>query len=457
VSPAEDRRHLPRPATSPRGAPTTFSFEGRLIRAFEGESVAVALWAAGIRVLARSPKYHRPRGLFCGAGHCGSCLVRIDGQPNLRACVVPVRPDLVCERQNVLPSAETDLGVAADLLFPKGLDHHTLATSSPLLNRLFLKLVRQMAGTGTLPDARPAPEAWREWPPVEDDAADVLVVGGGPAGLATAIVCSKAQPRARVVLVDDQRALGGSLLAEPGGAARAAALTHEAQENGATLWSGTAWLGAYPEDEPARGSRAPDRIPGVVALARARGLTRLSVRRIVFATGTYDQNLLFEDNDRPGVLAARAVGRLAFTEAVDPGEVVVVGSAAYGDTLVAGLRNVGVPVKRIAWERALPWRLGLRGSSLHGLRRRHERLACDTLAIASLPAPATEPLRQCGVPVQFVESRGGFVPNLTLDEAEAGRTSDPRLFVAGDVLGWRGPMLAEEHGRRVGQTVAGSL
>lgn len=412
-------------------------------------------------MLARSPKYHRPRGLFCAAGHCGSCLVRIDGQPNVRACAVPVRRDLVCERQNVLPTAETDLGAAADLLFPTGLDHHTLATSSPVLNRLFLKLVRQMAGTGTLPDLRPSAEAWREWPPIEDDAADVLVLGAGPAGLAAAIACTRARAGARVIVADDRMAPGGSLLAEPGGAEHATELVSEARANGAILWSRTAWLGAYAEDESTLAttgaSPASERIPGVVALAGPDGLKRLSVRRIVFATGTYDQNLLFEDNDRPGVLAARAVGRLAFTDAIDPGEVVVMGPAPYGNTLVAGLAQVGVRVRQLPWEKANPWRLGLRGASLRGLRRRHERLACDTLAIAALPAPATEPLRQCGLPVRFVESSGGFVPLLSPEEVAAGRTADPRLFVAGDVLGWRGPAHAEEHGRRVGQTVAGSL
>src|SRR5205085_5681101 len=145
-----DSRDLP-PA-NPRGAPITIDFEGRAIRAFEGEPVAVALHAAGIKVLGRSSKYHRPRGLFCLEGHCASCYLRIDGRPNRRACMTPARADLRCERQNAFPSAHVDLLHAADWLFPEGMDHHTMMTGSRVGNRLFLKLVRQMGGSGTLPD-----------------------------------------------------------------------------------------------------------------------------------------------------------------------------------------------------------------------------------------------------------------------------------------------------------------
>ena len=182
------------------------------MRAFAGEPVAVALHAAGIDTLGRSSKYHRPRGFFCLDGHCASCYLRIDGRPNRRACVTPARAGLRCERQNAFPSADVDLLTAADWLFPEGMDHHTLMTGSRAGNALFLKLVREMGGSGMLPDAPPRrpPRAAR------DEALDVCVVGGGPAGLAAARALAEAAPGARVALFDEQATPGGSLLAAAG-------------------------------------------------------------------------------------------------------------------------------------------------------------------------------------------------------------------------------------------------
>ena len=89
------------------------------MRAFEGEPVAVALFAGGMTTLARSTKFHRPRGAFCFEGHCASCFLRVDGRPNIRSCMTPARPGLRCERQNFLLGPEIDLLAAADWMFPE--------------------------------------------------------------------------------------------------------------------------------------------------------------------------------------------------------------------------------------------------------------------------------------------------------------------------------------------------
>src|SRR5262245_33454290 len=72
----------------PRGEPVTLSFDGRQHRAYAGEPLAVGLYAAGVKVLSRSLKYHRPRAFFCLAGHCGACLMRVNGLPNIKSCQV---------------------------------------------------------------------------------------------------------------------------------------------------------------------------------------------------------------------------------------------------------------------------------------------------------------------------------------------------------------------------------
>src|SRR5229473_3247811 len=84
----------------------TFSFEGRRIAACEGDSVAAALFASGVRIFTRSFKYHRPRGLLCCAGRCPNCLMNVDGAPNVRACVTPVREGMRVQHQNAWPSLQ---------------------------------------------------------------------------------------------------------------------------------------------------------------------------------------------------------------------------------------------------------------------------------------------------------------------------------------------------------------
>ena len=425
----EDARALP-PA-EPRGEPTTIELDGERVRAFTGEPVAVALFAAGVRLLGRSPKYHRPRGLFCASGHCASCLMRIDGKPNQRACLVPSRPDLRCERQNAFPDAEIDLLRAADWLFPSGMDHHRLMTGSRLGNQLFVKLVRQMGGTGLLPDQ--APEAL---PPPEDVSVDVCVVGAGPAGLAVAA----ATGRARVLVVDDQDRPGGALLAEPGGLHRGAQLSAGATAAAIaaggqlTLWPSATALAYYPEER-------------VLAVRRPGGLARVRARQFVYATGSYDQNLPIEDNDRPGILSARAVGRLAFRHGVRPGRQVHivrpvdVGSdagaqfAAYLARLAAGLRQLKLPVSE--HEAGTVPRLDLDD---------------DVVAAGALPAPASELPRQHGAQVRFDPGAGGF---RVVTDAE-GRCA-PDIWAVGDVTGYQGPDAAARDGAAIGARVAAAL
>jgi len=445
-------------------------FEGAPLRAFAGESVAVALFAAGVRTLGRSTKYHRPRGAFCFEGHCASCLMRIDGKPNVRACLAPARPDLRCERQNAFPSADVDMLEAADWLFPHGMDHHSLLTGNSAANRVFVNLVRQVGGSGTLPDAPAA-----SLPPVRDAVVDVCVVGAGPAGLAAAAALGTAAPGTRVLLVDDQPVPGGSWLAEPGGLAQATDAATRATAAGAVLLAQAVAIGFFPEDVlPAAGaSGAPassgqasatleggepsDTMPGTLAVATPDGLVRVAARRFLYATGGADQNLPFLDNDRPGVISARACGRLAFQHGVRPGKrVAVVGDAAFGDRLAAALSRAGVPVERVTRrERPLA---AIGGANLRALEVEDDggarrRIEADVVAAAVTPAPASELPRQHGARVAFGETAGGFA--VTVDETF--RTSVTGVFACGDVTGFQGPEAAARAGAAAGREIAHTL
>jgi sarcosine oxidase subunit alpha len=444
-----DLRDLP--AGSVRGAPVTIDLEGAPVRAYEGEPVAVALYAAGVHTLGRSSKYHRPRGAFCFDGHCASCTLRIDGRPNLRACAVPAREGLRCERQNAFPSADVDLLTAADWLFPGGMDHHTLMTGSRAGNALFLKLVRQMGGSGTLPEAPPD-----TFPAVRDEALDVCVVGAGPAGLAAARAIAQAAPGARVAVFDEQPSPGGSLLALPGGTARAAALAAEATAAGVRVHTSATALAWFPEDV------GPSGAPGLLAVSTPDGLRRVSARRFLYATGGYDQNLPFADNDRPGIVSARACGRLAFHWGVRPvaGDervVIVDAGAGTASALARGLTAAGVEAEVIdtARESVVSARgtARVRGLVVSGPTGRERKVDAALVAVATLPSPASELPRQHGADVRLEPARGGFVA--LVDAAH--ETTAPGVFACGDVTGYLGPDEAATAGTAAGRALAATL
>ncbi|HEY7372975.1 MAG TPA: S41 family peptidase [Polyangia bacterium] len=436
------------PGAPAAGDPVTIDFEGTPVAAFAGEPVAAALFAAGVRTLGRSTKYHRPRGLFCLDGHCASCSMRIDGRPNRRACMVPARDGLACQRQNAFPSADVDLLAAADWLFPRGMDHHTLMTGSRAGNAVFLKMVREMGGSGTLPEADAAATT------TTDEVLDACVIGGGPAGLCAAREIARAVPGARVAVYDEQTAPGGSLHAEPDGAQRARTLAAEAAAAGARLVPNATAIGFYPED------LGPDGRPGVLALATEAGLVRVSARRTLYATGAYDQNLAFEDNDRPGVISARALGRLAFRWGIRPvpeGErVVILDGTANVAPLERALAGAGVAVERVDVA-ANTVVAALGGKRVRGVELRAGRkcrtVAGDLVAVAALPAPASELPRQHGAGVAFDAARGGFAA--VVDRRHA--TSVDGVFACGDVTGFAGPAAAERAGGAAGRALAATL
>ncbi len=431
---SDDARDLP-PAL-PRGRAIDIDFEGRRLRAFAGEPLAVALFAAGVRLLGRSPKYHRPRGLFCLEGHCGSCALRIDGRPSRRSCLTPVAPGQRCERQNAFPDPDFDLLRAADWLFPRGMDHHEMMTGSRIGNELFLKMVRQMGGAGTTPDAPPA-----TFPPVRRELVDLCVVGAGPAGLAAARAAVDEQPGARVLVVDEQDRPGGSLLAEPGGFERANVLAAAVAERGVRLSAASTAVGYYPEDHDFPSAHGGP--PGVLAVATPEGLLRVSARRLLYATGAYDQNLPWPESDRPGVISARACGRLAFRWGVRPGRrVVVLTDPAlpfpFAETLRRGLERLQIPTAQ---------------ATLAEIPSLAVNLKHDALAVAALPAPASDLPRQHGAHVRLDLAKGGFA--VEVDGAQG--TTAAGVLAAGDVTGYKGPVAAEVEGRAAGKAAVSGL
>lgn len=415
-----------------RGPAVELHVDGELVRGLASDSIAEAAWCADIAVLSRSLKYHRPRGAFCLEGHCSGCLMRVDGRPSVRTCVEPCHDGQVVTSQNALPSAQLDALGVVDRVFTRKLDHHTLMTAAAPLNRIANLVVRQLSGLGELPDgAGPSPA-------VGELAPDVCVIGGGPAGLAAAIAC--ASGGAAVVLIDDQLELGGSLRAVAGGVARVSRLVAQARDAGVEVLPRATVLGYFPEER-------------VLAVASADAAWRLRAATWIWASGGYPSNLSLIDNDRPGVLAARAVARLLRARGVLVADRVAIVRAdgpllaAEAEALAVDLRRAGALVRVV---RAAEVARVLGSSRATGVELVDgDVFDAGAVAIAATPAPASEGPRQHGCVVELAPARGGYRVIVDGD----GRTSVAGVWACGDVTGYLGPELALAHGAHVGAAV----
>jgi sarcosine oxidase subunit alpha len=425
---------MPRLAGFPTDA--TIRFDGEDIPARSGEPVASALLAAGRALLSRSAKYHRPRGPFCLAGSCGSCAVRVGGLPSRLACRTPCREGLEVESQNAFPAARHDLLGALDLATPRGLDHHRLATWSAAANRAAVAVSRRLAGVGHLPDGV-APS-----PALAEERFDALVVGAGPSGLAAAEAL--ADGGRRVLLAEQDRSPGGRLRArlgrpgEPDLEWAAAVLARVRAAGDAALDAAVVGLwhdGGSPVALLADGGRERLR------LVRA--------ARIVLCTGGHPQPPDAPGGDRPGVFAARGLAILLAEHGVVPGtRAAVIGAGADAERVAERLAEAGTSVDLLAPE--VGCRIMGRGR-VRGIVLPDRRIGCDTVAVATPPAPATELGRVLGAAVRLDPALGAFA----LATAPDGATGIPGLLAAGEVTGAAGAAEAAEAGRRAGRAARG--
>ncbi len=317
-----------------RSREIAFSWQGEPYTGYAGDTIASALYAAGVRVFSRSFKYHRPRGLMCCGGACPNCLVKVGDTPTVKACMTPITGGMQVQHINAWPSLERDALHSLTKVTPGfgmqvGFYYKTFIRPKWAW-KYYERFLRGAAGLGQLdPDHRRS----RRFEKVHRHV-DVLVIGGGHSGLEAAIAA--AEQGKDVALVEEGLALGGLLsYAGPDAADTAAKLAERAREVGVHVLQ-PAYAGGVYEGN-------------LVPVYQGDTMHRFRAAEVVLAGGTLEQPLVFEKNDLPGVMLGGAARRLVNQFRVAPGEqAVVVCSDDAGIDAAIDLANAGIHVEAVA-------------------------------------------------------------------------------------------------------------
>lgn len=455
-----------------RRQPLKFQFEGQSFTGFSGDTITSALAANGVRLLGRSFKYHRARGVYSLANHDVNVLVEDGGRTNIRGDVTPLWSGAELRAVNTLGGVVRDRLKIVDWfskLLPVGFYYK--AFHSKRLFPFYERQMRNMAGLGAVH------ANWkREHFPAIHDFCDVLVVGAGPAGLSAAVAA--AERGLRVVVVDEQQRPGGSLSYQARGDAAAT-----------RLWSALESAGLSKLDVRCATVAAGYYADHWVALVDAKRLTKMRARSVVLATGAIEQPAVFANNDLPGVMLASAAQRLIHRFAVKPmGRGVVLTANDFGYRAALDLRQAGVKLEAVVdlrprgadgaasssaaadslqragvpihFEHAVTLALpsagkqGLRGVQIRPLDATGQpqpsnvqEILCDGLAMSVGFAPADGLFYQAGGRMTWSDALQQFIP----------KSAPPGLFAAGRVNGVYGCEAEAADGRRAGLAAAALL
>jgi sarcosine oxidase subunit alpha len=455
-----------------RARPGEFRFDGMQLTGFAGDTVASALLANGVHLMGRSFKLHRPRGIV-GAGYEDPVAlvhrVRPQATTNLLATVLPLESGMELTSVNAWPSAAFDVGAMTQWfspLLPAGFYYKTFMRPGW---HWFEPAVRKLAGLGRVPDHD-------SWQPVTESRyghCDVLIAGGGPAGLTAALVAGRAG--ARVILVDDGLTFGGRLICD-------GALVDElpavnwvsgvvaelvATANVRVLQRSTVW--AYHEHNYLT---VVERVPRDAPDLDFRNW-KIRAQQVIIAAGAIERAIPFADNDRPGIMLASAVRTYLHRFAVLPGRTAVVftntdsGHAAAHDLAVAGASvtivdaraDPGQGVLDAASACGIVCHAATRVCKAYGARRvsavdiidrhgRPMRIACDLVATSGGWNPAIHlATHNREARVSWSEALGTFLAEPTIG----------RFRLAGAADGHLGAMQCLQEGARAGRAAVEAI
>ncbi|MCR9254810.1 MAG: sarcosine oxidase subunit alpha family protein [Alphaproteobacteria bacterium] len=451
--PINDHR-LPTGGLIDRQRQKSFVFDGRRYCGYEGDTLASALLANGVHLAGRSFKYHRPRGIFSDGPEEPNALVemRIGArrEPNTRATMVELYDGLIANSQNRFPALSFDLQAVNQWLSPglvAGFYYKTFMW--PKKGWMFYEhIIRHAAGLGTA-TLEPDPDLYEK----VHAHCDVLVIGGGPAGIAAALAAGRAG--ARVMLCDERPDLGGTLRYEEreidGKPALDWAGGHLAELAGmpdVTVLRRTTAFGTYDGNTVGLVERVSDHLPTPAPFQVRQRMWTVRAKKIVLATGAIERPLVFPNNDKPGVMLASAVRSYIRQYGVKPGERAVLFATnddAYRTALALNEAGAGVTVVDPRGEHGTAWPERVRDAgievltghvitSLKGRLRVKEVLAmesdgrghkgsprpiaADLVAVSGGWAPTLHLATHAGAKATWDEERGSFVPDMTKCRAD---------------------------------------
>jgi sarcosine oxidase subunit alpha len=416
-----------------------FTFDGRAYQGLAGDTLASALLANGVHLVARSYKYHRPRGIFSAGSEEPNALVTIargEGRttPNLRTTEIELYDGLVAMSQNRWPSLAYDLGAVNSLVAPllaAGFYYKTfmgprLLGSNRAWTRIYEPLIRRAAGLGKAP-LHPDPDRYAN----RFAHCDVLVIGAGPAGLAAALAASAGG--ARVILCDEQAELGGSLLSDwsteidgaTAGAWLADAVRTLAASTHVTLLPRTVAFGYFAQNFVGLAERITDRVSVPDANVPRERLWQVRARRVVLATGAIERPVVFPGNDRPGIMLADAARTYVNRYGVRPGSrAVVLTTCDSGYAAARDLQRAGVEIAAVLDPRpdAAPRASGIGASvstTIIATRGRHRVSAVQMGRIGADGAVTPGAWVSC----DLVAMSGGWTPSVHLFSQSRGKVA----------------------------------
>ncbi len=418
-----------------RNKKINFTFEGEAFTAFEGDTISSALWAAEQKVLGRSFKYHRPRGILSLANHDINVMLTDGTDTNMRGDIVEVKEGMALNAVNTVGGVKKDKNSYIDSispLLPVGFYYKAFHTPRRLFP-FWENIIRKAAGLGVVNFNYP-----RILKRKHHAHCDLLVIGAGPTGLTAAYEAAKAG--LEVTIVDENRYAGGSLGYNRAGDKASVEylddlLTKVTNEPNITLRTGAYAAGYYPDH--------------LIPVVEAGGITKFRTKAVIVASGAFEQPPVFRYNDLPGVMLGSAAQRLIYRYSVKPfNNGIVVTANDYGyrvaiDLLDAGTKVVAVVDLRAGSSGGLhAVELHRRGIKIYPGHCVYEALAtsdkssvrgavicayddkenialtdnkftleCDGIAMSAGWAPAAALLYQAGTGMQFDYGVQQFVPN----------------------------------------------
>jgi len=466
-----------------RAIPLTFTFNGRTYQGYQGDTLASALLANGMHFVARSWKYHRPRGIVTAGVEEPNAIVQLERGaytvPNARATEIELYQGLVARSVNAEPSIEDDRMAVNQKIarfIPAGFYYKTFMWPRKWWPK-YEEKIREAAGLGKAPDTLDADRYDKCFAHC-----DVLVVGGGPAGLAAAHAAGLAG--ARVILVDDQRELGGSLLScraqidgKPGVQWAEKIESALAQMPDVKILTRSTAFGYQDHNLVTVVQRLTDHLPVSLRKGTRELVWKIRAKRVILATGAHERPLVFGNNDLPGIMLASAVSTYVHRYGVLPGrEAVVFTNNDDGYQCALDLKASGAKVTvvdpRASSDGALPAAARRHGIAVKsgavvtvasGKRRvssveiarfdkgvvgaRQETIACDLVAMSGGWSPVLHLFAQSGGKAHWNDEKSCFVP---------GKAAQPEVSVgaaSGEFSLARGLRLALDAGLEAAQSL----